>query len=83
MIDNLPAAAVLVAPDGSDLVQYEHGHRLGTVRIANRANSQENTAFLNNHLKFTVKYNTDEEVKKHRWDYIGSMREFVFICFVF
>ena len=66
MIDNLPAAAVLIAPDGSDVVQYEHGHRLGAVRLGNSANSPENTAFLNNHLKFTVKYNTDEDVNKHR-----------------
>ena len=67
MVDNLPAAAVLVAPDGSDVVQYEHGHRLGTVRLSNSATHSENTAFLNNHLKFTIKYNTDESLKKHRY----------------
>ena len=66
MIDNLPAAALLVAPDGSDVVQYEHGHRLGAISLRNSASSTENTAFLNNHLKFTVKYNTDDSLNKHR-----------------
>lgn len=51
MIDNLPVATKYSI---GNQVQYEHGYHLGFVR--------NGKAFLNNHLKFILKYHTEDEL---------------------
>ena len=52
LIDNLPCATKFKLL-GSDEEQYEHGFKLGFVK--------DKVAYLNNHLKFILKYHTDDQ----------------------
>ena len=51
LADNLPSVTNLVHPD-LKTVQYEHGFRLGYMKDEN--------FYVNNHLRFIIKYNTDD-----------------------
>lgn len=53
IVDNLPCATQFKMMD-SDLVQYEHGYKLGFVK--------DGKVYLNNHLKMYLKYHTDDDI---------------------
>jgi len=53
LIDNLPCATKFKLL-GSDEEQYEHGYKLGFVK--------DKVAYVNNHLKFILKYHTDDDI---------------------
>jgi len=57
IMDNLPCATRFSMPDTGE-VQYEPGYRLGY-----HSNGKN---FINNHLKFVLKYHLDEEQKTYR-----------------
>jgi len=57
IMDNLPCATKFELPDTKE-VQYEPGYRLGYAK--------DGKTFLNNHLKFTLKYHKDVETSLYR-----------------
>ena len=57
IMDNLPCATRFELPDTKE-VQYEPGFRLGFVK--------DGRTYLNNHLKFTLKYHVDPETMLYR-----------------
>lgn len=59
LIDNLPCATKYRLLD-TDEVQYEHGYKLGYVK--------DKVAYINNHLKFNLKYHTDD----NEWVFLNT-----------
>jgi len=57
IMDNLPCATRFELPDTKE-VQYEPGYRLGYAK--------DGKTFINNHLKFTLKYHKDAETNLYR-----------------
>jgi len=57
IMDNLPCATRFTMPD-TDEVQYEPGYRLGY-----HSNGKN---YINNHLKFVLKYHLEEEIETYR-----------------
>ena len=57
IMDNLPCATRFELPDTQE-VQYEPGYRLGF--------SKDGKHFINNHLKFTMRYHKDSEANLYR-----------------
>jgi len=57
IMDNLPCATRFEMPDTSEL-QYEPGYRLGFTK--------DGKSYINNHLKFILKYHKDEETNLYR-----------------
>lgn len=53
IVDNLPCATKFELMETGE-TQYEHGYRLGFMK--------DNTAYINNHLKFVLKYHTDDQI---------------------
>lgn len=64
IMDNLPCATRFEMPD-SEEVQYEPGYRLGF--------SKDGKQYLNNHLKFTLRYHKD--VDSHLYRVVGFLIE--------
>jgi len=57
IMDNLPCATRFEMPDTNE-VQYEPGYRLGFTK--------DDKSYINNHLKFTLKYHKDEDSNLYR-----------------
>lgn len=57
IMDNLPCATKFEVPDTGD-IQYEPGYRLGY--------SKDNINYINNHLKFKMKYHKDPDTELYR-----------------
>jgi len=57
IMDNLPCATKFEVPESLD-VQYEPGYRLGVIK--------DGKTYINNHLKFLLKYHKDEETNRYR-----------------
>ncbi|CAC5396025.1 TM9SF2_4 [Mytilus coruscus] len=53
IVDNLPCATKFELMETGQ-IQYEHGYRLGF--------EKDNVAYINNHLKFVLKYHSDDQL---------------------
>lgn len=61
IVDNLPCVTKLGSDDGTGQQQFEVGYRLGFM------SPDQERAYLNNHLDFTILYHTEDEyVNKNR-----------------
>jgi len=58
IMDNLPAATKMIAemPDGTKKDMYDRGFRLGFIGSKDIPGTDPGTAYVNNHLRFIVKY---------------------------
>jgi transmembrane 9 superfamily protein 2/4 len=62
IMDNLPAATKMIAemPDGSKKDMYDRGFRLGFIGSKDIPGTEAGTAYVNNHLRFIVKYHRSD-----------------------
>ncbi len=62
IMDNLPAATKMIAemPDGTKKDMYDRGFRLGFVGSKDIPGTEAGKAYVNNHLRFIVKYHKSE-----------------------
>jgi len=62
IMDNLPAATKMIAemPDGSKKDMYDRGFRLGFIGSKDIPGTDPGTAYVNNHLRFIVKYHKSD-----------------------
>jgi len=62
IMDNLPAATKMIRemPDGKTITMYDRGYPMGFVGSAERTGSVAGTPYLYNHLRFVVKFHTEE-----------------------
>merc|ERR1719217_1959294 len=68
IMDNLPAATRLISelPDGKTVTMYDRGYRLGFMGAKEFPGTTPGTPYLNNHLRFIVKYHKDEKFEGAR-----------------
>ena len=61
IMDNLPAATRMISelPDGKTVTMYDRGYRLGFMGAKEFPGTTPKTAYLNNHLRFIIKYHKD------------------------
>ena len=61
IMDNLPAATRMISeqPDGKTVTMYDRGYRLGFMGAKEFPGTVPKTPYLNNHLRFIVKYHRD------------------------
>ena len=61
-MDNLPAATKMIAemPDGTKKDMYDRGFRLGFIGSKDIPGTEPGTAYVNNHLRFIVKYHKSD-----------------------
>jgi len=62
IMDNLPAATRMISelPDGKTVTMYDRGYRLGFVGAKEFPGTKPGVPYLNNHLRFIIKYHKDE-----------------------
>ena len=62
IMDNLPAATKMIAemPDGTKKDMYDRGFRLGFLGSKDIPGTEANKPYVNNHLRFIVKYHRSE-----------------------
>jgi len=62
IMDNLPAATKMIAemPDGSKKDMYDRGFRLGFIGSKDIPGTEAGKTYINNHLRFIVKYHKSE-----------------------
>jgi len=62
IMDNLPAATKMIAemPDGTKKDMYDRGFRLGFIGSKDIPGTEPGTAYVNNHLRFIVKYHKSD-----------------------
>jgi len=62
IMDNLPAATKMIAemPDGTKKDMYDRGFRLGFLGSKDIPGTEPGKAYVNNHLRFIVKYHKSE-----------------------
>jgi len=58
IMDNLPAATRMISelPDGKTVTMYDRGYRLGFMGAKEFPGTVPKTPYLNNHLRFIIKY---------------------------
>jgi len=63
IMDNLPAATRMISelPDGRTVTMYDRGYRLGFMGAKEFPGTVPKTPYVNNHLRFIVKYHKDEK----------------------
>jgi len=63
IMDNLPAATRMISelPDGRTMTMYDRGYRLGFMGAKEFPGTVPKTPYINNHLRFIVKYHKDEK----------------------
>ena len=68
IMDNLPAATRMISemPDGKRIVMYDRGYRLGFMGSKEFPGTTPKTPYLNNHLRFIIKYHKDEKFEGSR-----------------
>eukprot|EP00316_Scyphosphaera_apsteinii_P020015 CAMPEP_0119308604 /NCGR_PEP_ID=MMETSP1333-20130426/11553_1 /TAXON_ID=418940 /ORGANISM="Scyphosphaera apsteinii, Strain RCC1455" /LENGTH=629 /DNA_ID=CAMNT_0007312415 /DNA_START=21 /DNA_END=1910 /DNA_ORIENTATION=- len=62
IMDNLPAATRMISelPDGKTVHMYDRGYRLGFIGSKEFPGTKPLTPYVNNHIRFIVKYHKDE-----------------------
>ena len=62
IMDNLPAATRMIyeLPGGKSVTMYERGYKLGFIGSKEIPGTDPRVPYLNNHLRFIVKYHNDE-----------------------
>ena len=62
IMDNLPAATRMISelPDGKVVTMYDRGYRLGFMGAKEFLGTKAGVPYLNNHLRFIIKYHKDE-----------------------
>jgi len=62
IMDNLPAATRMISelPDGKTVQMYDRGYRLGLMGSKEYPGTKPGVPYVNNHLRFIVKYHKDE-----------------------
>ncbi len=62
IMDNLPAATKMIAemPDGTKKDMYDRGFRLGFIGSKDIPGTDPNKPYINNHLRFIVKYHKSD-----------------------
>ena len=62
IMDNLPAATRMISelPDGKVVTMYDRGYRLGFMGAKEFLGTKPGVPYLNNHLRFIIKYHKDE-----------------------
>merc|ERR1719424_1446555 len=62
IMDNLPAATKMIAemPDGTKKDMYDRGFRLGFIGSKDIPGTEPGTAYVNNHLRFIVKFHKSD-----------------------
>ena len=68
IMDNLPAATRMISelPDGKTVTMYDRGYRLGFLGAKEFPGTTPKTPYLNNHLRFIIKYHKDEKFEGAR-----------------
>jgi len=68
IMDNLPAATRMISelPDGKTVTMYDRGYRLGFMGAKEFPGTTPGTPYLNNHLRFIIKYHKDEKFEGAR-----------------
>ena len=68
IMDNLPAATRMISelPDGKTVTMYDRGYRLGFMGAKEFPGTTPKVPYLNNHLRFIVKYHRDEKFEGAR-----------------
>ena len=68
IMDNLPAATRMISelPDGKTVTMYDRGYRLGFMGAKEFPGTVPKTPYLNNHLRFIIKYHKDEKFEGAR-----------------
>jgi transmembrane 9 superfamily protein 2/4 len=68
IMDNLPAATRMISelPDGRAITMYDRGFRLGFVGAKEFPQTVPGTPYLNNHLRFVIKFHKDEKFEGAR-----------------
>merc|ERR1719217_1753786 len=63
IMDNLPAATRMISelPDGKTVTMYDRGYRLGFMGAKEFPGTVPKTPYLNNHLRFIIKYHKSPE----------------------
>ena len=63
IMDNLPAATRMISelPDGRTVTMYDRGYRLGFMGAKEFPGTIPKTPYLNNHLRFIIKFHKDEK----------------------
>ena len=62
IMDNLPAATRMISelPDGKTVTMYDRGYRLGFLGAKEFPGTEPKVPYLNNHLRFIIKYHNDD-----------------------
>jgi len=62
IMDNLPAATRMISelPDGKVVTMYDRGYRLGFMGAKEFLGTKAGVPYLNNHLRFIIKYHKDD-----------------------
>ena len=62
IMDNLPAATRMISelPDGKVVTMYDRGYRLGFMGAKEFLGTKAGVQYLNNHLRFIIKYDKDD-----------------------
>ena len=68
IMDNLPAATRMVSelPDGKTVTMYDRGYRLGFMGAKEFPGTTPKVPYLNNHLRFIIKYHKDAKFEGAR-----------------
>ena len=68
IMDNLPAATRMISelPDGKTVTMYDRGYRLGFMGAKEFPGTTPKVPYLNNHLRFIIKYHKDEKFEGAR-----------------
>lgn len=68
IMDNLPAATRMISelPNGKTVYMYDRGYRLGFMGAKEFPGTIPKTPYLNNHLRFIIKYHKDAKFEGAR-----------------